>query len=81
MITQKCLETIVFVFEYAHDVDDWMRIKRELLKLLPSIERKYFSTRDPITKKQSMNDYEMSISKKWEELSGRKVVFNTHEEK
>jgi len=58
-------EAISSVFSYVGKTDDWMVIKKELLKMLSSQDRMYFSTRDPVTKKQSMNNFEKIVAKKW----------------
>ena len=72
-------ESLNFVARYAANISDWITIKKELLKSLPPQYRKRFSTRDPVTKKQSMNDFEISLSKKWESITGKKLIFNGHE--
>jgi len=72
-------ESLNFVARYTSSVSDWITIKKELLKSLPPQYRKRFSTRDPVTKKQSMNDFEISLSKKWESITGKKLIFNGHE--
>ncbi len=41
--------------------DDWMDFKKIMLKTLPSSMRKKFSTRDPKTKKQTLNDFEIKM--------------------
>lgn len=71
----KVVEALTFVYGYAADVDDWLVIKKELLKALPSEERTQFSTRDPVTKKQRTNDFERLVAERWSEMSGRPVVF------
>lgn len=63
------------VFQYASHVDDWLTIKKELLKMLPSDSRRVFSTRDPLTKRQRTNDYERTLANRWSELTGRPVLF------
>jgi len=70
----KIIEALNFVFSYAGHVDEWLTIKKELLKALPSKERMAFSTRDPITKKQRTNDFELKLAKCWFDLSGREVI-------
>ena len=40
---------------------DWMDFKKIMLKSLPSKMRKSFSTRDPKTKKQSLNSFEREM--------------------
>jgi hypothetical protein len=75
-LNRKIEEAIKFVFGYAGDVDEWIIIKKELLKALPSEERTSFSTRDPVTKKQVTNDFERCVAARWSELSGRAVLFS-----
>lgn len=72
---QRLLGAIAFVHSYAGHVDDWIVIKKELLKALPAEDRTQFSTRDPVTKKQRTNDFERLVAERWSELSGRPVVF------
>jgi hypothetical protein len=72
-------ESLNFVARYAGNVSDWIIVKKELLKSLPPQYRKRFSTRDPVTKKQSMNDFEISLAKKWESITGKKLILSDHE--
>ena len=62
------------VHRYAPALDEWITVKKELLKNLPSEHRTMFSTRDPITKKQRTNDFERLLIKRWSSLTGREVV-------
>lgn len=55
------LTSIEEVHSYASHVDDWIIIKKELLKSLPSNYRKMFSTRDAKTKKVSLNEFERQL--------------------
>ncbi len=41
--------------------DDWMSFKKIMLQSLPSAMRKRFSTRNPKTKKQSLNEFEKDM--------------------
>jgi hypothetical protein len=75
MISPKIKDAVDFVFTYASHIDDWLVVKKELLKILPSGERTQFSLRHPITKKQRTNDLEREIAKYWSELTGREVLF------
>lgn len=68
-------EALGLVHSYAGHVDDWLVIKKELLKALPPAERTLFSTRDPVTKKQRTNDFERRVAARWSEMTGRPVVF------
>jgi hypothetical protein len=63
-------EAINLVASYAGNVNDWMIIKKELLKTLSSHDRMYFSTRDPKTKEQSMNQFEKIVAEKWYNKTG-----------
>ena len=79
IISEKILEALREVHAYAGNVDSWIVIKKEVLKNLPPPERKVFSTRDPLTKRQRTNDLEIELAKQWEAITGRQVVFNDHE--
>ncbi len=70
----KIYEALDEVFIYAHDVDEWIVIKKELLKLLHPTDRKLFSTRDPITKKQCANEFERVLAERWSGMTGRDVI-------
>jgi len=63
-------EAINSVSSYVGKTNDWMIIKKELLKVLSSQDRMYFSTRDPITKRQSMNNFEKIVAEKWHIKTG-----------
>lgn len=69
------LDALVQVHAYASHVDDWIVIKKELLKWMPAEDRVQFSTRDPLTKKQRTNDFERNVAERWSELTGRPVIF------
>lgn len=69
------------VFSYIGDVDDWLVIKKELLKTLSAADRMYFSTRDPITKKQRTNTFEKIVMEKWFVMTGVRPIFIEHDEK
>lgn len=79
MFDDRIEDAVQAVFKYASDVDSWIVIKKELLKQLSHDDRTAFSTRHPITKKQRTNDFERAIAQRWEELSGRKVLFSSDE--
>lgn len=71
----KLLEALTFVYAYAADVDDWVVIKKELLRELPHELRSLFSSRDPVTKKQRPNELELKLAERWSVMSGRTVLF------
>lgn len=72
----KIVEALSFVYAYANHVDDWIVIKKELLKAMAPEERKLFSTRDPVTKAQRTNDFEYELAHRWSVMTGRLVIFN-----
>ena len=48
-------------FMILEENQNWMDFKKIMLKSLPSNMRKKFSTRDPKTKKQSLNNFEKEM--------------------
>ena len=70
-IPSRIIEEI-YVFE-NHGVDfrDWISMKKCLLKSIPSSMRKNFSTRDPRTKKQNLNDFERALVDFYENSTGK----------
>jgi hypothetical protein len=72
----RIAEALAFVHSYAGHVDDWLVIKKELLKALHPDDRALFSTRDPVTKRQRTNDFERLVAARWSEMSGRPVLFS-----
>ena len=48
-------------FTILEENHNWMDFKKIMLKSLPSKMRKSFSTRDPKTKKQSLNSFEREM--------------------
>jgi 8-oxo-dGTP pyrophosphatase MutT (NUDIX family) len=77
--SHRITDALQFVASYAADARDWITIKKELLKTLPSDDRKMFSTRDPITKKQRTNEYERDLARQWTELTGKSLLFKDDE--
>lgn len=75
-MNKHVLEALAFVHSYAGHVDDWITIKKELLRALTPETRTLFSTRDPITKKQRTNDFERHVAEHWSEMTGRPVIFS-----
>lgn len=74
IIEEAVSEAMTEVHSYAGHVDDWIVIKKELLKSLSSEFRSLMSTRDPITKEQRANDFELRLAERWEGMTGRKVI-------
>jgi hypothetical protein len=68
-------EAISFVAGYVGGTTDWIVIKKELLKTLSPEDRRYFSTRDPVTKKQGLNNFEKIVMEKWYQTTGNRPIF------
>lgn len=71
MIPEKVEQKLLEVFAYANEVEDWITVKKELVRHLPSPLRSLFSRRHPITKVQQTNEFELEIIKRWSELGGK----------
>jgi hypothetical protein len=80
MMDTKVEEALRLVNAYAGSITDWKVLKKELLKNLPFQQRKLFSTRDPLTKKQNFNEFEEVVCKRWKDITGIDVIFKRNEE-
>ena len=81
MIPERIVEQIDFVASYATDCDDWVTIKKQIMRGIPSQLRKNFSTRDPKTKEQWLNDFEKELITYYKEMTGVKLILRTLEER
>ncbi len=77
MIPDRIREQIEFVSSYAGDMDDWVMIKKQIMLGIPSILRKNFSTRDPKTKEQWLNNFEHELINYYHDLTGVKLILRT----
>jgi hypothetical protein len=73
MKAERVKEGLDFVFGYASHITEWVTLKKELLKFFNPFERQYFSTRDPVTKKQGLNEFEKAVIFLWENMTDRKM--------
>ena len=55
------------------DIESWIDLKKIVLISIPSKDRSLFSTRDPKTKEQSLNQLEHAIISSYEERTGIKL--------
>lgn len=78
-MNDNILRAMKDVFTYASHVDEWIVIKKELLKFLHPDDRKLFSTRDPLTKKQRPNDMERELAALWGKMTKRQVIIKDDE--
>lgn len=52
------------------DIDSWIDLKKIVLVSIPAQDRAKFSTRDPSTKRQSLNSLEIQIIDNYEKKTG-----------
>lgn len=76
LINDEFKEAISFIYSYAPNISEWKILKRELLKILSSDFRHFFSTRDSKTKKQNFNDFERSVVEYWKIFTGTELLVN-----
>jgi hypothetical protein len=57
------------------EISEWMELKKLLLVSIPSTARKNFSTRDPKTKRQQLNDFEHWLIDNYFRALGTKLGF------
>jgi hypothetical protein len=81
MIPPKIIDQISLISQYAEDCDDWVTIKKEIMKSIPSQMRKLFSRRDPITKEQSPNEFDLAVIDYYYETTGIKLKIRTLDER
>jgi len=79
--TEAILDKLSFVSEYVGDCDDWVTVKKQVLLNLPPIVRKNFSTRNPKTKEQWLNNFEKDLIIYYKELTGIDLVLRTLDER
>lgn len=63
-------EAIDLVMRYVGGSNDWVQIKKEIMKSLPWQLRTNFSTRDRKTYEQRMNDFEKMVAEYWKTKTG-----------
>lgn len=78
---ERILECIDFVSLYVGDCDDWVTIKKQIMRGIPSSLRTNFSTRDPITKEQNLNQFEKTVINYYKNLTGVNLVLRTLQER
>ena len=60
--------------------DSWMDFKKIMLRSLPPKMRKKFSTRDPVTKQQSLNQFEERVIESYYRKTGIKLILGKKHE-
>lgn len=59
---------------YAAGINDWLKLKKEILKSLKPRYRRLFSSHDPVTKKQTINEFDVAVARYWENLTKTELV-------
>ena len=80
-IPDRITNQIKEVSSYVGNCDDWVTIKKEIMKGIPSDLRKLFSRRDPITKEQVPNNFDMIVKEAYERFSGVDLKIRTRSER
>lgn len=78
---EKIYEQVDFVASYATDCDDWVTIKKQVMLGLPPLLRKNFSTRDPKTKEQGLNNFEKELINYYRDKTGVTLILRTLDER
>ena len=61
IIPARVINELGLIAKFAGAEDNWMVVKKLLLRSLPPVLRKNFSTRHPKTKLQSLNEFERNL--------------------
>jgi hypothetical protein len=64
-----------------NNTDDWVTIKKIMLRSLHPDLRKSFSTRDPKTKEQWLNEFEKQLIIKYKEITGITLICRSLKER
>ena len=64
-----------------NNTDDWVTIKKIMLRSLHPDLRKSFSTRDPKTKEQWLNEFEKQLIIKYKEIVGITLICRSLKER
>ena len=73
-IPSRIIEQIREVAKYAFECDDWVTVKKEIMKGCPSNLRSLFSKRDSITKEQIPNNFDRVVMDEFEKITGTKLI-------
>jgi len=77
MLEKKVKDIIDYAAEYIEDTtSDWFRVKKEIVNLLPPVNRSLFSRRHYSTKKQMINEFEREVMEYWYKKTGVRLVID-----
>ena len=80
-IPKEIADQLKIVASYAVDCDDWVTIKKEVMRAISPTLRKNFSTRHPKTKEQQLNEFEERLIERYESLTGIQLVLRSLDER
>ena len=70
-LLERIEKEMSIAIQHGLGFDDWVSMKKYLLRSIPSQMRSSFSTRDPKTKKQNMNEFEYNLVDRYQALTGK----------
>ena len=73
-IPERILEEIDMCIFMLEDSRDWLSLKKIILRTIPSELRAHFSTRDPKTKLQTLNEFELKLIDIYKKRTGIHLV-------
>lgn len=70
-LSHPLLDKIQYIIRYVGtETDDWVRVKKQFLGVLPPKQRSLFSRRHKTSKKHFLNDFEKELITLWKEMTG-----------
>lgn len=75
IVDPRIIEALELFGGYASHVDDWLIVKKNILRIISPELRKQFSRRHEKTKRQIPNKLEFELMQRWAALTERQVIF------
>lgn len=72
-IPEQIMEVLILYTSQSESLDDWMDVKKLILKSIHPNNRRLFSRRDEKTKIPNFNEFEEEIVNLWEEITGNRL--------
>ena len=76
-IPQPVWEAIQHVASYMGERDDWVDVKKEIMRCVRPELRRLFSRRDQATRDQRPNDFDRAVLAMYSEMTGNRMVIRT----
>tara|TARA_B100001063_G_C16502053_1_gene422571 strand:- start:421 stop:681 length:261 start_codon:yes stop_codon:yes gene_type:complete len=74
--TKQKLEELITEIGEVYKGNDWLVVKKYILKFSSPKHRKFFSTRDYKSKKQTLNNFEISLIDFYENKFGTRLYID-----